>query len=61
MKTYTILPKNKELDWSNIPVAKIDTRLWTPEVDITSAAQVCYDDEALYVRFTAKESDIRAD
>ena len=59
MRTYTILPKTN--NWNDIPVAPIDTRLWTPEVDISATAQVCYDADALYVRLTAKEKDIRAE
>lgn len=59
MRTYTILPKTS--DWNDIPIAPIDTRLWTRETDISATAQVCYDDEALYVRLTAKETDIRAE
>jgi hypothetical protein len=59
MRTYTILPKTG--DWNDIPVAPIDTRLWTPEIDISATAQVCYDADALYVRLTAKEKNIRAE
>ena len=59
MRSYTILPKTN--DWSDIPVAPIDTRLWTPEVDISASAQVCYDEKALYVRLTAREENIRAE
>ena len=58
MRSYTIMPKTG--DWKDIPVAPIDTRLWTPEVDIVSTAQVCYDTEALYLRLCSKEKDIRA-
>ena len=59
MRTYTILPKTN--NWNDIPVAPIDTRLWTPEIDISATAQVCYDENALYIRLAAKESDIRAE
>ena len=59
MRSYTILPKTG--DWSDIPVAPIDKRLWTPEIDIEATAQICYDAEALYLRLTAKESNIRAE
>ena len=58
---YTILQKPEILDWNSIPVVCIDTRLWTPEIDIAASAQVCYDAEALYVRLTAKEAYIRAE
>lgn len=59
MRTYTILPKTGE--WKDIPAAPIDTRLWTPEVNISATAQVCYDADALYLRLAAKEKDIRAE
>ena len=59
MSNYTIFPKTG--NWNDIPIAAIANRLWTDEVDIVSTAQVCYDDEALYVRLTAKEKDIRAE
>ena len=60
MKTYTILPKPSDLDWSQIPVACIENAHHTSSVDISATGQVCYDDQALYVRLTAKEKDIRA-
>ena len=61
MRTYIVLPKSETGDWSNIPIAPIDNRLWTPLVDISAAAQVCYDSQALYVRLVAKEKNIRAE
>ena len=61
MRTYTIVKKPEILDWSKIPVAPIDNYLWMGEVDITAQAQVCYDEEALYVRLMAKEKNIRAE
>ena len=59
MRSYTIVKKTG--NWADVPVAAIDNRLWTPEVDISSTAQVFYDDDALYVRLTAREKDIRAE
>lgn len=61
MRSYTILPKPKNLDWNEIPIVPIDTRLWTPEVNIEATAQVCYDADALYLRLSAKENNIRAE
>ena len=61
MRNYTILRKPENLDWSTIPAASIDNLLWTPSVDITSKAQLCYDGEAIYVRLSAKEANIRAE
>ena len=59
MRSYTIFPKTE--DWKDIPVAPIDARLWTPEVDISATAQMCYDENALYLHFAAKEKAIRAE
>lgn len=61
MRSYTILPKSKIGDWNDVPVAHIDTRLWTSEIDIAATAQACYDSQALYLRLTAKEKNIRAE
>lgn len=61
MRNYTIVKKPETLDWSKIPVAPIDNHLWLDKVDIVCTAQVCYDAEALYVRLTSKEQNIRAE
>ena len=60
-KTATIVRKPNSFDWSDIPVIPIDEHLETPGVDIEATAQICYDEEALYVRLTAKEKHIRAE
>ena len=39
----------------------IDTHIQNESVDISATGQVCYDEEALYVRLTAKEKNIRAE
>lgn len=62
MREYTIVRKGEELNWDSIPSLSIDSKLNTPEdCPITAKAQLCYDDEALYVRLSAVESDIRAE
>ena len=61
MKNYTIIKKPSVLDWSKIPSVQIDTHLQDQVVDISATGQVCYDEEALYVRLTAKEKNIRAE
>lgn len=61
MKTYTIVKKPKNLDWKEIPEALIDTHLEKEKVDISATGQLCYDDESIYVRLTAKEKNIRAE
>lgn len=61
MKTYTILKRPETLDWANIPTALIDIHLQKECVDISATGQLCYDEEALYVRLAAKEKNIRAE
>lgn len=61
MKTYTIVPKAGALDWSAVPEADIDCCQWGYFADISSKAQLCYDEEAIYVRLRAREANIRAE
>ncbi len=61
MKTYIIPRKTETLDWSCIPVVQIDSLHWTPPMDITATAQICYDEKNLYVKLTAQEINIRAE
>ncbi|MBQ6875499.1 MAG: hypothetical protein IJN46_04585, partial [Lachnospiraceae bacterium] len=59
MRTHVISKKPEHLDWAQLPVAAIDHLLWAPEVGISAAAQICYDENALYVHLSAKEEHIR--
>ena len=61
MRTHVISKKTAVLDWASLPVADIDHLLWSPQVDISAKAQICYDEEALYVRLSAHEAHIRAE
>lgn len=61
MREYTIIRKPEELNWSNIPSLNIDQLLRTDPLPISAQAQICYDDEALYVRLSAVEQNIRAE
>lgn len=61
MRTHVISKKPAVLDWATIPAASIDNLLWSPQVEISAKAQICYDEEALYVRLSAKEANIRAE
>ncbi len=61
MRTHMIPRKPAELDWAKIPALQIDHILWLPDADITAQAQLCYDEEAIYVRMSAKEAHIRAE
>lgn len=61
MKEYTITRCCGEPDWTQIPKLNIDSPLDTPSLPISAYAQVCYDDQALYVHLRAVEKDIRAE
>ena len=61
MRTHVIPRKPDVLDWSLIPALPIDNLCWTRAIDITAQAQICYDENALYVRLSAQETQIRAE
>lgn len=61
MREYTIVRTNGAVDWANVPTLPIDALLWSPPVDITASAQLCYDDSAIYIRMSAVEAHIRAE
>lgn len=61
MKQYTITRVNGKPDWSKIPALQVDTHNWLPKVDITTQAQICYDEKGLYVHMWSKEKEIRAE
>ena len=61
MKTYLITKKQADLDWSRVPAVAIDTCQWGYWADVTAQAQLCYDEDFLYARLTAREADIRAE
>ena len=61
MKSYTLKKISGAPDWSTIPVLYMDTQLWSDPVDIQAQAQLCWDQEAIYVRLKAVEKDIRAE
>lgn len=61
MNTYVVKKKPEVLDWAQIPEAKMEHMPWLEKADISASAQVCYDEENLYVRLTAREQEIRAE
>ncbi len=61
MREYTITRCAGHPDWNQIPAAQIDNWVKSTPVPISAQAQVCYDDEALYVRLSAQEEHIRAE
>ena len=59
MKTYTLKKISGTPDWNTIEIMPIDTLLWTDPLDISAQAQLCWDEEAIYLRMEAFEKDIR--
>lgn len=60
MKTYVITRKQGPLDWSHVPEIAIDTCQWLAPAPVKASAQLCYDQDAIYVRLQAVEANIRA-
>ena len=61
MKEYTVVRCPEALDWAKIPVISMDEHLQPTQAQVTAQAQVCYDDNYLYIRLCAKEENIRAE
>jgi len=62
MKKYTIKRISGSVVWENIPAADLEYMTnWTEYTDITTSVRMCCDDEALYIKFAAKEAEIRAE
>lgn len=61
MKEYTIIKKTENFSWDNVPKLTICEPLENVEVTIRAWGQICYDDEALYVRLSSDEKNIRAE
>ena len=61
MRSYIINPKTQDLDWNAVPAAKIDCCQWGYYADVEAQAQLCYDADAIHVRLSAREADIRAE
>lgn len=59
MRTYTIARKAES--WDKIEALAIDQVQLDSGAPIKAYAQICYDDEALYIRETAVEEHIRAE
>ena len=61
MRTYTIIRRGENFSWAQVPGLFIDNLQWSPEVPICAQAQLCYDQDAIYVRLAATEPFIRAE
>ncbi|NLF27362.1 MAG: hypothetical protein GX592_05635 [Clostridiales bacterium] len=61
MREYAIARIEGAPDWEKIPALGIDNHLWLGESDIRAGAQICYGEDALFVRLRAWERHIRAE
>ena len=59
MKTYTLKKITGAPDWNTIEIMPIDNLLWTDPLPITAQAQLCWDEDAIYLRMEAFEQNIR--
>ena len=60
MKKAIITKATAPINWAQIPAISIDELVEIDPTDITASAQICYDENALYLRLSATESEIRA-
>lgn len=58
METYTIVPKTI---WENVPALKMEAPLFPSAPGVSAQAQICYDEDTLFVRLSATEQNIRAE
>lgn len=61
MRTYTIARKTVPFNWDAIEALPIDLVQLNCDAPIIAKAQICHDDEAIYIRQTAIEEHIRAE
>lgn len=61
VRSYVVSHVDGEPDWESITQLEIDNQQWLEPVDIAAHAQLCYSDEAFYVRMWAEEMNVRAE
>lgn len=61
MREYIIVRRPEPMDWANVPELEIDNVLWDTEAGVRAWGQLCWDEEALYLRLRAREAHIRAE
>ena len=59
MRSYAMKKVAAAPDWSAIPVMPMDHHLWGEPLDISAQTQICWGENALYIRQTAVEKYIR--
>lgn len=61
MKEYSITYRSDDQCWSSTPYLNVNEYLWNSPKNVSMRAQICYDENALYVHMEAKEEHIRAE
>ena len=59
MRTYTIKKIQGAPNWETVPVMPIDNVCWNKGADISAQAQICWDENNLYLKLQAREAEIR--
>lgn len=60
MRQYTIKKVCGAPDWAKVPALDIDHRYFETPDSITAQAQICYNDEAICVKLSTLEANVRA-
>ena len=61
MEEAIVYKKKGAINWAEIPALPIDNLLLVESTQVKAQAQICYDEENLYLHFTAWEQEIRAE
>lgn len=61
MREYIIKKKDKNFSWDKFEALSIDQQLVPSQAEVSAKAQICYDDEAIYVKLSAVEKNICAE
>lgn len=59
MAVYTI-PYQSHPHWDQVPTVELHHTGWLPPAPVSARAQVCYNDEGLFLRMEAAEAPVRA-
>lgn len=61
MNTGKIVKYTEGMNWDSIIPFSINRIYWSEPTEICAEARICYDEDAIYVRLTAQEREIRAE
>lgn len=59
MKEAIVVPVTGQVDWTQVPVIPIDEQMSQGELTASAYAQICYDDNALYVHLSETSQEVR--